>query len=117
MVVVHTLVVYVNKVLGYKGRTWFSREVSRSKSLIIRDSMGEIVFKQSLPSQYDVSGDGIHMGAVWPAGEVAARKAWKVAPLGSIEIEDYGYGKRALLYGFRELWKWGVGNAGFPTLE
>lgn len=57
-------------------------------------------------------------GETWPAGEIAAKKAWEVAPLGSIEIEErLGGGEKVLLYGFRELWKWGVDNAGFPPLE
>jgi hypothetical protein len=79
---------------------------------IIRDSEGTIVFKEELPKNYR---DAI-TGETWPAGERAAIAAWKSAPLGSIEIEG-SHGTRVLLYGFREIWKWGIDNAGFPSLE
>lgn len=104
----------VNQTFGlHKGR-WICKSVALGggKHLIIRDSEGAIVFKEELPKNYK---DPI-TGETWPAGERAAVAAWKSAPLGSIEIEG-SYGKRVLLYGFREIWKWGIDNAGFPSLE
>ncbi|MCR4321885.1 MAG: hypothetical protein NUV74_16315 [Candidatus Brocadiaceae bacterium] len=90
----------------HKGR-WVCKsvELSGNKHLIVRDSNENIVFKELLPSRYD---NAITGGETWPVGKTAAMKAWEVAPLGSIEIEG-SYGKKVLLYGFRELWKWGVG--------
>lgn len=83
--------------------------------MIIYDAHGDIVFRERLPS----------FGArtkctsptLWDHGETAAKKAWEHAPLGSIEIEDDKYGKKVMLYGFKELWKWGIANAGLPPLE
>jgi len=109
-----TINVGANSAFGlHKGR-WICKsvELSGNKHLIIRDSNGDIVFKEVLPSSYN----NVITGETWPVGKTAAKKAWEVAPLGSIEIEG-SYGKRAFLYGFRELWKWGVDNAGFPPLE
>lgn len=80
--------------------------------MIIRDSNGIVVFKEVLPSHYE----NANTGETWPVGKTAAKKAWEFAPLGSIEIEG-SYGKKVLLYGFRELWQWGVNNADFPSLE
>lgn len=108
-----TINVGVKSAFGlHKGR-WICKsvELSGNKHLIIRDSQGNIVFKEVLPSRYN----NAITGEIWPVGKTAAKKAWEVAPLGSIEIEG-SYGKKVLLYGFRELWKWGVDNAGFPPL-
>jgi len=73
--------------------------------VIIRDSNGIMVLKEELK-----------WTGGWPGGETVAKKAWEVAPLGSIDIEGDGKGK-VLLYGFRELWKWGVDNLNFPSLD
>jgi len=72
--------------------------------VIIRDSNGIMVLKEELK-----------WTGKWPEGETVAKKAWEVAPLGSIDIEGDGKGK-VLLYGFRELWQWGVDNHNFPLL-
>jgi len=109
-----TINVGVKSAFGlHKGR-WICKtvELSGNKNLIIRNSNGDIVFKEVLPSSYD----NAITGETWPVGKTAAKKAWEFAPLGSIEIEG-SYGQRVPLYGFRELWKWGVDNAGFPPLE
>jgi hypothetical protein len=109
-----TINVGVKSAFGFHKGRWIcnSVELSGNKYLIIRDSNGDIVFKEVLPSRYSKG----TTGETWPVGKTAAKKAWEVAPLGTIEIEG-SYGERVLLYGFRELWKWGVDNAGFPPLE
>ena len=94
--------------------------ITGNKSLIIRDSDGNIVFNETFPSDFTNPAwtNKTWTGEKWPAGKMAAMKAWEVAPLGSIEIErGSGHEEKILLYGFRELWKWGVDNAGFPPLE
>ena len=109
-----TIEVGVKNTFGlHKGR-WICKsvELEGGKYLIIRNSENEIVFKEELPKRYDIP----ITGATWPAGERAALAAWESAPFGSIEVEGF-LGKRVLLYGFKELWKWGVENAGFPELE
>lgn len=100
----------IKEVFGLQEGRWICKSVEQGggKHLIIRNSEGAIVFKEELPKKYN--------DEKWPAGERAAIAAWKSAPLGSIEIEG-SYGKRVLLYGFRELWKWGIDNAEFPSLE
>jgi len=111
-----TIKVGVIEGFGFQKGKWICGRVEPSgdKHLIIRDSTGNIVFKEVVPSTYD---DDIYAKAPWPIGKTAAKKAWESAPLGSIEIEGSIYSKTVLLYGFRELWKWGVENAGFPSLE
>ena len=79
---------------------------------MIRDSKGVIKFKQLLPKE---SG-GIFEGVTWPAGEQAAKMAWEVGPMGTIELEGL-YSKKVFLYGFRELWKWGIEHYNFPVIE
>ncbi len=109
-----TIGVGVKKTFGLHKDRWICKSLNYlgSNHLIIRDSNGDIVFKKLLPSSHD----NPITGETWPVGKTAAKKAWDVAPLGSIEIEG-AHGKRVPLYGFRELWKWGIDNAGFPHLE
>ncbi|MBC8416177.1 MAG: hypothetical protein ISS80_01900 [Candidatus Cloacimonetes bacterium] len=109
-----TINVGVKSGFGFNKGHWIcgSVELSGNKHLIIRDSNGIIVFKEVLPTSYICA----PAGERWPSGEIAAKKAWEASPLGSIEIEG-SFGKRVMLYGFRELWKWGVENSVFPSLE
>ena len=83
----------------HKGR-WICKAVALGggKYLIVRNSEGDVVFKEELPKHYDTT----VTGETWPVGERAALASWKCAPLGSIEIEG-SYQKRVLLYGFKEL--------------
>jgi len=99
---------------------WIHNGNIMGPDLIIRDSNGIIVFKEEIPygiGLYKENPDAWDMllfgDGRWPEGEAAAKKAWESAPLGSIEIDD---GARVSLYGFRELWKWGVDNLNFPSL-
>jgi len=95
-----------------------------SDYLVIRDSNGIIVFKERLPiGNYIEKPTNYTMLAFgdtrWPEGETAVKKAWESAPLGRIELEaGWSIDSRdASLYGFRELWKWGVDNLNFPSLD
>lgn len=103
-----------NETFGLHEGNWICKkvELSGGKYLIIRNSKDQIVFKKELPTHFD----HVVTGTIWPDGEQAAKAAWESAPLGSIEVEGTN-GKRVLLYGFKELWRWGIENAGFPTLE
>jgi hypothetical protein len=83
---------------------------------------GIMVFKKELPTGYYIEKPDawtmlLFGDTRWPEGETAVKKAWESAPLGSIEIEDIEYTIRVSLYGFRELWKWGVDNLNFPSLD
>ena len=104
----------VMETFGLHEGKWICKsvELNGGKYLIIRNSEGKIVFKKELPTHF---GNAL-TGAIWPDGEHAAKAAWESAPLGSIEVEGR-HGKTVLLYGFKELWRWGIENAGFPILE
>jgi len=86
----------------------------------IYNSDGMIVYKGRTPGSpyfekptaYEKSCWGDNRYGRWPEGETAAKKVWEAAPLGTIVFG----GKRINLYGFRELWQWGVDNHNFPSL-
>ena len=85
--------------------------------LIIRDLDGKTVFKERLPiGSYIEKPTSYTMLAFgdtrWSEGETAVKKAWETGSLGFIEIE----GRKGSLYGFRELWQWGVDNLNFPSI-
>ncbi len=103
----------VNKAFGIFNGKWVCDSVALSggKYMIIRDAEDKVVFKEELPK--DFGGVGVPK---WPTGKQAAVAAWNASPLGSIEVEGT-HGKKVMLYGFRELWTWGVENAGLPSLE
>lgn len=96
-----------------KGEWVSGRNNYQEEHLIIRDADGIIVFKEVFP---DFSVGKYVRCPKWLAGKIAAQKAWEHAPLGSIEIEGE-HGKKVMLVGFKELWQWGVDNAGFPPFE
>jgi hypothetical protein len=105
-----TIMVYEGLGFGLHKNEWICKQstILGKEHMIIRDSNRNIIFKELLPSIRDEE--------IWPLGKIAAKKAWESAPLGTIQIEGV-YRREVLLYGFRELWKWGVDNAGLPTLE
>jgi len=106
----------INELFGIQNGKWCCSkvEIYGNNRIIIRDSEGKVVFEDKVPNDYNIQRN---QGNPWPSGSRAAKAAWDCAPLGSIEIEDTLYGKRVVLYGFRELWEWGVAHAGLPSFE
>lgn len=106
--------VAIKRPFGLHKGNWVSGAVepSGNKYLIIRNAKDQVVFKKELPTNHG----NLPTRTIWPDGEQAAKAAWESAPLGSIEVEG-SYQKRVPLYGFKELWRWGIENAGFPPLE
>lgn len=104
----------VKKTFGIQKGKWCCNDVDLmgKNRIIIRNLNDEIVFEGVVPKNY---GPQI-FGNPWPLGEKAAKTAWKVGSLGSIETEG-SHGKKVRLYGFKELWIWGVENADLPPLE
>lgn len=104
----------------YKGKWICSTDIlsrnvwGSSPEIIIRDQENKIIFREQLPTVK--LSDGLNTS--WPLAQKAAKAAWDVAPFGTIEVTNSSMARdRILLYGFRELWKWGIENAGFPSLE
>lgn len=99
--------------LGFVQGRWTAGEPKGSKEkLIIKNAKGNIVFSEMYP-EYSVH----NPSNAWPTAESAARAAWESAPGGSMEIESYGVlSAGASLYGFRELWDYGVAHFGFPSV-
>lgn len=56
-------------------------------------------------------------GNPWEPAKRAAGVMWEAAPHGSVSIESGYVEKSAMLYGFRELWTWGVDKCGFPAVS
>jgi hypothetical protein len=105
----------VYETVGMNGKIWTNGYVDtkgRAK-LVIRDTTGAIVFEGKVPTDY---GRG-SANNPWPLGEQAARAMWKAAPFGTAVVEETTYESKAMLYGFKELWGWGVQNCSFPSLE
>ena len=103
-----------HETVGMKGKNWTSDVVDlrgRTK-LVIRDKSGTIVFEDQVPTTYGRSDTN-----PWPAGEQAVRAMWRAAPFGTVVLDESTYEPKAMLYGFKELWRWGVENCSFPSLE
>lgn len=103
-----------HEIFGMKAHRWISEWVDsdgRTK-LVVRDKDGNILFEERVPTQYGRVGAN-----PWPVGEQAARAMLRAAPFGSVILEDSTYKPKATLYGFKELWDWGIQNCSFPSLE
>ena len=81
---------------------------------MIYDAEGRIVFSEMIPTDH---GNDVHGGTPWGFARGAAKAAWEAAPTGFIELKGSKYEKRISLYGFRELWEWGLGKCSFPSLD
>jgi hypothetical protein len=82
---------------------------------MIIDRDGTVLLNEGTPTTFGRDASG-----VWPTAEAAARLMWQAAPGGFVEVkgDDYSsFPAKASLAGFRELWKWGISNCGFPSLE
>lgn len=107
----------VQGVFGRQAGNWTSEAVDRfdRERLVVFDADRNRVYSnRGGPSTF---GRSQLEGHPWPQSEAAARAAWEAAPDGSIELENSTYAKRVSLYGFHELWRWGVENCGFPSVE
>jgi hypothetical protein len=103
-----------HEIFGMKARKWGTEWVdsNASTSFIVTDQDRNILFQEKMPTKYGTSGT-----SPWPSGEQAARAMWRAAPFGSATLDDRTYKPKAMLYGFRELWNWGVQNYSFPSIE
>jgi len=116
----------VVKLFGLKMGQWVNENVDLNgrTSLVIRDSGGRVLFSSKVPSGYGAS-VRLEKGAFvpqpgnpWPAGEAAAKAAWRAGPLGTIQLDPPDiWNTQAMLYGFRELWTWGIQRCGFPAIQ
>jgi hypothetical protein len=103
-----------HETVGMKGKNWTSDVVDlrgRTK-LVVRDKSGTIIFEGKVPTTY-----GRSDANPWPPGEQAVRAMWRAAPFGTVVLAESTYEPKAMLYGFRELWSWGMQNCSFPSLE
>ena len=102
---------------GMKNGAWVSEgfDYSGSRRLVIKDAMGRQVFSGQQPTE--TPRGYLTEGIPWDLAESAARAAWNSAPEGTIILEGSEYSKPVSLYGFREMWLWGVSNCDFPPLE
>lgn len=108
----------VKNLFGMKGGHWVNSAVDLGKrtALLIRGANGEILFSEPLPTNYNLRDP--HGANPWPRGLEAAAGAMRAGPLGTIELDPQDtFTTRAVLYGFPELWAWGVQNCGFPRIQ
>jgi hypothetical protein len=103
----------IHDTLGMQGGKWVSGlgNANGKAEMIVRDGDGKIVTLTSLPKA------GLS-GAPWPDAEKVARAMWNAGVLGTVSITGTSYPKEKVsLYGFRELWAWGMERCAFPSLE
>lgn len=102
---------------GFNGKNWlFKPNILREKMAItIKDKDGNTLYQGNTPT-YDMKQDSLR-GSGWPDAENAARAAWKAGPFGTLTIKSNRESQTSLLYGFQELWQWGIENAGLPKIS
>ena len=105
----------LKETFGRKQGVWTNANVDflGEERLVIKDAEGNEVFVEFVSC---VDGE-LEEGNPWPEAEKAAQLAWDLAPDGWIEVGPPGYVyEKASLFGFRELWNWGVQRCEFPPL-
>jgi hypothetical protein len=105
----------VHETVGIKGRIWMNDlvDLNGRTKFVVRDKSGGIIFESKVPTEYGRSSTN-----PWPAGEQAVRAMWQVAPFGTAILDKGGYEEqKVMLYGFKEVWSWGVQNCSLPSLE
>jgi hypothetical protein len=106
-----TIHVGVHDTVSVKNGSWNSRQ--NKGELIVRDQAGKVVFEEKFPP-FDGGPPG---GTRWAKAEDAALAMWSVAPLGSVSVVGNSYEiENVPLYGFREMWNWGLENCPLPKL-
>ncbi len=107
------------EVVGMKSGVWGAGasmvDLRGRKRLVVIDRDGAELLNEGTPMTFGHDSRG-----EWPHAEAAARLMWQAAPGGFVEVkgDDYSsFPTKASLAGFRELWKWGISNCGFPSLE
>ena len=92
---------------GMQNHKWCCKQVAykNESKIIIKDENGKVFFSENAPSTYSTS---MLEGNAWPLGKKAAEICYLLAPKGSIEATEFGITDTAPLYGFKELWDWGV---------
>jgi len=104
------------KAFGYNPsqKNWQAESdiLNENKEIIVRDKDGNITFQVKSPP-YNRDKKEI----TWPEGEGVAKATWKAAPMGTLEIKSSRTKSISNLYGFREVWRWGVENAGLSKIE
>jgi hypothetical protein len=86
---------------GIKEGQWtgLSAVAAGRGEYVVRDSAGKELLKTASP-------------------EAAARSAWSAGPLATLERSpSWSESSLTRLYGFRELWEWGVRRCRFPSIE
>ncbi|MEA2237575.1 MAG: hypothetical protein QOC81_2299 [Thermoanaerobaculia bacterium] len=107
----------VHETIGiFKGR-WTTRtvDIAGNTKIIVRDQDGAVVFEGKVPTDYGMDAIG---GTDWSLAQDIAKALWAAAPLGTISITGSSYPKESVpLYGFRELWSWGMQSCSFPEVQ
>jgi len=106
---------YDDEIFGMQGGKWTcgTWDMHGNQKLIIRNASGNVLFSEEVPRNTGRAKEG----NPWSYAHRAAKIAWEASPEGSIALEQFGSGEKMSLYGFKELWKWGIKNCGFPPLD
>lgn len=107
----------VKEILGMQGGRWTTGTVDLigSARLVIRDQTGATVFETKFPDRYETGGGN---KTLWARGQEAARAMWNAAPMGTVSITGVSHSEENVpLFGFRELWKWGVERCAFAKFD
>jgi hypothetical protein len=108
------ITVGVIETVGMQAGQWTNAlvDLGGRQRIVVRDETGKTVFDEKVPNSYGVT----RTGNQWEPARRAAIAMWEVAPLGTVSIESSFVEKQSSLWGFRELWNWGVDRCGFPAM-
>lgn len=83
------------------------------KTLLLKNEKGMLLDYWTLPTYR--AGREWYQDTLWPEAATFIKALRAAPPLSTIEISGVPASK-SLIYGFREMWQWGMDNAGFPDI-
>jgi hypothetical protein len=105
------------EVFGHNGSQWIGMSIvgeSAGIKILVKDKDGRILYEGSGPA-YDRWDRSLH-GVAWVEAENVAKAVLAAGPMGSIKVFVGTREYSSPLYGFKELWDWGVQNATLPKI-
>jgi hypothetical protein len=107
------------EVFGFGNGNWlFKPDILTKKiEIAVKDENGKIIYEGSTPDLDHESSMRGYDGLIWGDAENVAKAAWKAGSMGTITLKSRIGNSTSSLYGFRELWQWGIDNHGLPPIN
>lgn len=84
------------------------------RTLLLKDAQGKLLDYWVLPKNR--VGREWYQGTLWPQAKLFVNALRISSPMSTIEVAGMPMTK-VMIYGFQEMWQWGIGNAGFPDMR